>query len=497
MDEHFSEDSFESDREIHLDIARLNYEEKDYEATYKCLTSVLDSDPWNLEARELRALAAKHLHNPSYDWKVDAEFLIEAEPHCACPYFILIDNYLSHGHFRDALLLARAATLRVYHTDPELGKLKALCAKLQRTEINFLVKLPTEVLCTIFKLLPFKTRLNCITVSKRWRNTLIKIPDIWDTIDFGRTYNEDSIILALNTYSAWSAVRKLCIPAFNRSIGALMHHKFQCIRQLDITRSDQHLDDLVFVLCMREIGQSWQEVSFSWNVEARVFFAAAAHFCPNLEKVTVSYYGQRYIGSRNIEKDVLKELDPSLGFDRVVPVKTLVMDHSIFDSLAVRSIVPRCIALQDLVMKYAISFSPGEAFFQSMATLPTLHSISIQQHGDNRSYVDRYREDPTDLCILLRENPPETLDISQCRLTRETVKAIIEAMRRGTFKRYNSEFRMDIEEDRTRLRMLSRLDLSETQVYIRREMELAYQVALYAHEYDQGVLGFPWYSGVF
>ncbi|CDS03701.1 hypothetical protein LRAMOSA01102 [Lichtheimia ramosa] len=416
------------DLESHIESAELYMEDRKYNEAIGCLNAALSLDSGQVDALELRAMAWKALGSAE-QFEADIERCIQLAPHRVRPYLIMKDHLISRGKVYEAIQLLHAATFRVYFDDPELVQLNNQFHELKQKEYNHLVQLPAEIIGLVFSFLPLSTLVTCLAVSKKWRSILITIPALWQDIDFGAPtqLKQASVIASIKNFSSWTSIHHLRISLCDRSLGVLMH----------ITGYSVRVDDLLLVMAMRQLGSTWQKVTISSAIRTpRIFFAAAAMFCPHMTSLTIkSFYHATPQDDQQAENDIFNDL--GLAADDTAPlvIHSLTMEKSVINTSTLESLFARCAYLQKLVFIQCKSMlSAGRFFSTMMRSLPahvTINNLTIEQLNVNDYDDCIFGTNPGDLCAMLQTRPPKSLNLNKCEMYREAVQAIVESMQSG------------------------------------------------------------------
>lgn len=238
------------------------------------------------------------------------------------------------------------------------------------------------------------------------------------------------------------------------------------------------MDDLLLVMAMRQLGSTWQRVSISSAIRTpRVFFAAAAIFCPQLTAITIKsyYHPSAEINDQQVEYDIMDDLGISVEDTTPLAVQTLTMEQSVLSTSTLQALFSRCVGLQKLAFIQCKSMLSSGRFFDALMrylpTTTTINNMIIEQVNAHNYETSIFGTHPTDLCSLLRTRPPKHLNLNKCDMYREAVEAIVESMRSGTLLRYNRTFYMDQAQSRSVLRTCMRVDRTWQMIVDQIELE--------------------------
>lgn len=227
------------------------------------------------------------------------------------------------------------------------------------------------------------------------------------------------------------------------------------------------VDDLLLVMAMRQLGSTWQRVSISSAIRTpRVFFAAAAIFCPQLTALTIkSFYHSTPDTNNNdqeVEYDIMDDLDISVDDTTPLAIQTLTLEQSVLNTSTLQALFSRCARVQKFAFIQCKSMLSSGRFFDTMVrflpTTTTINNMIIEQVNTNGYETCIFGIHPTDLCTMLRTRPPKHLNLNKCDMYRESVEAIVESMRSGTLLRYNRTFYMNQAQSRATLQTCMRVD---------------------------------------
>lgn len=224
------------------------------------------------------------------------------------------------------------------------------------------------------------------------------------------------------------------------------------------------MDDLLLVMAMRQLGSTWQKVTISSAIRTpRIFFAAAAMFCPHMTSLTIkSFYHATPQDDHQVENDIFNDLGLTADDTAPLVVHSLTMEKSVINTSTLESLFARCAYLQKLVFIQCKSMlSAGRFFSTMMHSLPaniTINNLTIEQLNVNDYDDCIFGTNPGDLCAMLQTRPPKSLNLNKCEMYREAVQAIVESMQSGTLVRYNRSFDMAQPQSRTTLQTCLRVD---------------------------------------
>ncbi|KAI9491474.1 hypothetical protein BDB00DRAFT_483465 [Zychaea mexicana] len=237
---------------IEIGLSHL-YEHSPGEA-YECFTSALNLEPNNEAALHYRAQVAMQLYDKRRDTALDdIEAAIRANPFKGELYLLENEILLSKNAYPEALTRLKKAPFKIFHNDPKITEIRELYERQERAQLNHVVKMPPEVIYGILMALPFSSRVKCLAVSRQWRETFSRIPDLWRDLDYYSvlldkrtrnltnhyhpytTYNdhvrtsvhhsEGSVAASLDLFMQWADVRKLRIPLTNSVIEKLVQRR--------------------------------------------------------------------------------------------------------------------------------------------------------------------------------------------------------------------------------------------------------------------------------
>ncbi|KAI8141235.1 hypothetical protein BJV82DRAFT_180778 [Fennellomyces sp. T-0311] len=274
-----------------LDIAALHLLESAPGPAYDTLTSVLNLEPNHPTALKLRAETALRLYDKRRETALDdIEAALRVNANSGALYLLQNQILLSRNEYSEANKRLKKALFCVFHDDPQLAELRDLYEWQSVKELNYLVTMPTEVIYHILRQLPFKYRVRCLAVSRRWRDTFRSIPDLWRDPDYIECRNSRSASIAqsLATLIKWTDLRTLSVSLTTPVIEALVREKCRTLTQVCFAHGD-HVDQLVLQLAMRDIGSTWRKVEIDNTIDVAFFFYAAAMYCPALTELVIHF----------------------------------------------------------------------------------------------------------------------------------------------------------------------------------------------------------------
>ncbi|KAG2218157.1 hypothetical protein INT45_007860 [Circinella minor] len=438
---------------------------------YECFTMALNLEPYNVSALSFRAKTALKLNDKRRNTALeDIEAALRVDP-CKGELYLIENKILltKPGQYQEALKRLQKAQFKVLHDDPYIHQISRQLQEQKATQMNYIMDLPTEILYHIMSLLSFRSRIPCLAVSHRWRDTLKHISDLWRDLDYsesivgrnnyshptyyGMTYNrytrvvhdrhlESCIVTSLGRFMEWTDIRKLKIPLSNAMVEKLIQKR----------PALYEVYSLVLQLLIREIGSTWRKVEFDSNLEPLNFFHTVSLYCPRLNDLTI----QRCQSQRNISNSVIQLLRP------IPSVTTLHLSRCVF--------APLLLMLSQLFPELHELTIEGTGFVNSLNFHTTLRNVSKLKRLILR---DNFSTSGTNLISFLRNEKEkeqqqqlEWLDINNFSLKREGMLSLLETMQSGTLKRFNEEFVMDKQVDRKRLKeMINQIQPAAPQIY--------------------------------
>ncbi|KAI8139762.1 hypothetical protein BJV82DRAFT_716389 [Fennellomyces sp. T-0311] len=112
----------------------------------------------------------------------DAEKIIARAPDLAVGYLRLGSVYVMQGRQRSAIRTFECGLQNVSETSSgykQLVRCKESALRSSESRVDFVARLPTEIVHDVVMLLPRDNKVSCLNVSRIWRKTLLECKDLW------------------------------------------------------------------------------------------------------------------------------------------------------------------------------------------------------------------------------------------------------------------------------------------------------------------------------
>ncbi|KAI9246239.1 hypothetical protein BDA99DRAFT_266569 [Phascolomyces articulosus] len=219
-------DTHDFDRAIDLATSTIDHIEQ------SLLFNVLDHRAYSLAINAKFVMATKDIHR-----------MIEIKPTSPIGYRRLGDIYAIQGKQVHAINAFELGLQRASQEDPEYARLldcKYMAIQQSQKRVDFIAKLPLEVLEIIVKLLSKEIKLTCFTVSNTWCKRVVECsPASWQVLTNEDDYQEEeqliNVIPRIATY-----IKDLTINTKNQRVRLKCLHtmrkgRFKNIRSLYLT----------------------------------------------------------------------------------------------------------------------------------------------------------------------------------------------------------------------------------------------------------------------
>lgn len=217
-------------------LAEHYWEQSQPEAAYDALCSAVAEDDTNYEARAFRLHVGQSLKRREIDHENDrdAHRLLALRPNAGLAYLYLGQSMVTQGKHANAIDWLDKAHKRVAADDPHRYKIREMLEMLRKTEINFLIRLPPDILCLVFSYLPFASRLHCAAVSRTWRLVLTTTSILWRDLDLSCDADVNSVVVALERSVEWAggATRRVRVALSEEVLWALTRQGFHYLRHV-------------------------------------------------------------------------------------------------------------------------------------------------------------------------------------------------------------------------------------------------------------------------
>ena len=170
----------------------------------------------------------------------DAYDMIAYNPTFSAGYLCLGELYQVQGKQRSAIEVYNMGlqSVEVDHPDyPQLVEGKELATKKSKAGVDFVARLPVEIVDDIMTLIGFDMLPSCLAVSAMWRNKIFQCPNTWETLRTGSGSSTDwtaAIVPRVSANVENLIMNTTSFPVFRRYIRALNNDWFQKLKTLKL-----------------------------------------------------------------------------------------------------------------------------------------------------------------------------------------------------------------------------------------------------------------------
>ncbi|KAI9248385.1 hypothetical protein EDC94DRAFT_625133 [Helicostylum pulchrum] len=258
-------------------------------------TRALDLNPNEITLLDYRAACFEKLNNTKSAIE-DAGRIVKILPTDARGYLRGGKLFCLQKQYAKAIKLYTHGLRKVDPKDPKYTMLVDMKAKAEkatqpRPSMDIMTMLPYDVIGSIFSYLTFDRRVQCLAVSKKWREFGLRWSGMWRNLEFGNRRVTQNVIKRYLLCAQGRHVRSFCIHnaarnATNNILQSLIDENCQYIETLDFKGCDIYITPLARML--RLVGKNIKHLRLDdTTLTTTEILEVVIPMCPKLTHLSI------------------------------------------------------------------------------------------------------------------------------------------------------------------------------------------------------------------